>query len=116
MDRYIDANNLMERFICAEKLLKTLATKKPEHLPNKDAKIQEQIDYLYFKLLIEMQPTADVVKVKHGCWIHSDKAEHWRGKDECSECHYHTDDRRDLSHFKYCPECGAKMDGGTNDL
>lgn len=62
--------------------------------------------------LMEEAPTADVVEVKHGEWIHTDNANRWTGKDECSECTYHTWDREDLSHYNYCPHCGAKMDGG----
>lgn len=58
------------------------------------------------------KPTADVAEVKYGEWIHTDKAKHWTGKDECSECTYHTWDRDDLSHLNYCPNCGAKMNGG----
>ena len=61
---------------------------------------------------LNAQPTADVAEVKHGEWKHTDKARYWAGKDECSECTYHYYDRRDLSHFNYCPDCGAKMDGG----
>ena len=57
-------------------------------------------------------PAADVAPVRHGRWIHTDLAAHWYGKDECSECTYHEHDRRDLSHFNYCPNCGARMDGG----
>ena len=59
---------------------------------------------------LDEQPAADVVEVRHGEWIHTDRAMSWRGKDECSECHYHTADRIDLSYFNYCPSCGAKMD------
>jgi hypothetical protein len=62
--------------------------------------------------LITKQPTADVVEVKHGEWVHTDKARHWTFKDECSECTYHEYDRDDLSYLNYCPHCGAKMDGG----
>jgi hypothetical protein len=51
-------------------------------------------------------------KQTEGEWVHTDKAEHWYGKDECSECHYHTFDRTDLSHLNFCPNCGAKMKGG----
>lgn len=60
---------------------------------------------------LEYAPTADVVEVRHGRWVHTDYAMHWHGKDECSECTYHTSDRDDLSHLKYCPNCGARMDG-----
>ena len=55
-------------------------------------------------------PAADVVPVKHGKWLHTDYALHWTAKDECSECTYHALDRDDLSHYNYCPNCGAKMD------
>ena len=58
-------------------------------------------------------PAADVAPVRHGRWIHTDLAAHWYGKDECNECTYHEHDRRDLSHFNYCPGCGAKMDGAA---
>ena len=59
--------------------------------------------------IINEAPTAKVKEVKYGKWIHTDKANHWYSKDECSECHYHTYDRIDLSHFNYCPNCGAEM-------
>ena len=62
---------------------------------------------------IEDARDADVAKVRHGRWIHTDLAAHWLGKDECSECTYHEKDRSDLSHNNYCPNCGAKMDGAT---
>ena len=60
---------------------------------------------------INEAPTADVAEVRHGKWVHTDYAMHWHGKDECSECTYHTFDRDDLSHFNFCPNCGARMDG-----
>ena len=65
--------------------------------------------------VINNAPAADVAPVRHGRWIHTDLAAHWYGKDECSECTYHEHDRSDLSHFNYCPNCGAKMDGGDGN-
>ena len=58
-------------------------------------------------LCIRQMPTADVAEVKHGEWI--DKG--W-GIYECSECGYQEDftGRIDRKH-KYCPNCGAKMNG-----
>ena len=58
---------------------------------------------------------ADVQEIKHGEWKLC--YEDWRMQiagDECSACgfqHYGTC----ISHYHYCPHCGAKMDGGTND-
>ena len=57
----------------------------------------------------------EISRVRHGRWMHTDLAAHWYGKDECSECTYHEHDRRDLSHFNFCPNCGAKMDGGDGN-
>ena len=67
-----------------------------------------------YELILDA-PAADVAPVRHGQWIHTDLAAHWYGKDECSECTYHEKDRSDLSHNNYCPNCGAKMDGGDGN-
>ena len=65
---------------------------------------------------IRYMDAADVAPVRHGRWIHTDLANHWYGKDECSECTYHEKDRSDLSHLNYCPNCGCKMQGENNAL
>ena len=57
----------------------------------------------------------DIEPVRYGEWVHTDKAASWKCKDECGECHYHTADRVDLSYLNYCPNCGAKMDGGKKE-
>lgn len=44
--------------------------------------------------------------VTHGCWIEeADRDRHWH----CSECGYVVGLAGKT--FKYCPECGARMDG-----
>lgn len=57
-------------------------------------------------------PTADVVEVRHGKW-------EWRelyGIEGlvlvCSECR---ESEGACERFDYCPNCGAKMDGGKNN-
>lgn len=58
--------------------------------------------------LIDEIPAADVAPVVHGRWI----ATH----DEfcsCSLCKYPV--HAAWSQTNYCPNCGAKMDGGTTD-
>ena len=55
----------------------------------------------------EIIPEADVVRVRHGRWIAS--------HDEfcaCSICKYPV--YLMWGQTNYCPNCGAKMDGGTN--
>ena len=53
-------------------------------------------------------PAADVVPVRHGRWIDTRE---YCGDYMCSNCEalYGT------NKFNYCPNCGAKMDGGDND-
>ena len=61
---------------------------------------------------IRKQPAADVAPVVHGRWKQC--FEDWRQQiegDKCSACgfeHYGTS----INHYHYCPNCGAKMDGG----
>lgn len=68
-------------------------------------------------LWVKDAPTIEAEPVRHGRWIHTDKAASWKPscRDECGECHYHDKDRRDLSDFKFCPMCGSKMDGGEEE-
>lgn len=54
-------------------------------------------------------PTIDPESLRpQGEWI-SRFARHWKGRDECSRCGFHEKDHRDLSHYNYCPKCGARM-------
>lgn len=63
--------------------------------------------------LTEEQPAADMVKVRHGKWNIVDGDFYWvDGK--CSVCGY-TDCFDESRFYKYCPECGAKMDGNVGD-
>lgn len=62
------------------------------------------IDYSEF-------PAADVAPVKHGEWTTDD------GLSVCSECGYippYDNAIDDIFYSNYCPNCGAKMDGGDN--
>lgn len=50
---------------------------------------------------------AEVQPVKHGKWIGVDYDTYF----ECSECKHMTD----WQLYKYCPYCGARMDGEQNE-
>lgn len=52
-------------------------------------------------------PAADVAPVVHGRWIM------YAGKDTCSRCGAPALEADAHLRFYYCPNCGAKMDGGT---
>lgn len=72
--------------------------------------------------LLLRQPAADVAEVVHGEWQgegdgYADGAliyDVWH----CSECGYCIDDGTDDPERlpKYCPNCGAKMDGGNDNV
>ena len=56
-------------------------------------------------------PAADVAPVRHGRWgTHSDRPDSLI----CSVCNYGFDMRKHDPH-NYCPNCGAKMDRGTEN-
>lgn len=76
---------------------------------------------LYFEKaaqMLEKLPAADVAPVVHGRWMHSryeDCSEQFR-RVKCSQC----DQEAYAMAFyvvdgHYCPNCGAKMDGGDSD-
>ena len=64
-----------------------------------------------FDSAIENATTVDAVEVVHGHWC-------WEGRFRaCSECGSYVEFTETLgaSHWKYCPNCGAKMDGGLDE-
>lgn len=64
---------------------------------------------------IDELPTADVVEVKYGEWVHSNRGFDVPDDYECSICHSPSGVKHFYSGNKYswCPDCGAKMDGGA---
>ena len=67
--------------------------------------------------LIEKAPTVDAVPVVHGRWIHSryeDCSEQFELV-KCSQCNH---EAYAMAFYvrggNYCPNCGAKMDGGAD--
>lgn len=77
------------------------------------------IRFKLFENCLEAIPAADVVEVRHGQWMATDAYPH---NVYCSKC-YKTFAQE---HWKiwqdgslprdYCPSCGAKMDGGQDDV
>ena len=58
-------------------------------------------------------PAADVAPVVHGRWIEKRERDTFRGyvyHYQCSQCG-RVENRKEL----YCPNCGAKMDGGDDE-
>ena len=60
---------------------------------------------------INNAPTADVAPVRHGRWIAIKVPNEW-DKGQCSECR--SIFNSSVWGTNYCPNCGAKMDGGAD--
>ena len=73
--------------------------------------------------VIKSAPTADVVEVRRGKWVETQEPLGWCDVDcaECSVCHesWIIDEDSSIDDYEYmwhyCPNCGAKMDGGNNN-
>ena len=71
-------------------------------------------NYTFIRACELYKSAADVEEVKHGQWIEVDDGVLiGNGKHiECSKCGTW---RKDKQKLNYCPNCGAKMDGGKQD-
>lgn len=72
--------------------------------------------------LIHLAPTIDAVPVVHAKWethFFSDSVDTYGNSDfsmKCTACGFLWARKSDTEHFfRYCPSCGAKMDGGAVD-
>ena len=63
--------------------------------------------------VIDYEPAADVAPVVHGRWISFKEPDSETGyiHMRCSVCTAYWSDPSHADHFRYCPSCGAKMDG-----
>jgi hypothetical protein len=66
------------------------------------------------KTMIDNAPTVDAVEVVHGRW---EKA-HIAGYLKCNCCKdaFIYEEWLESGKWNYCPTCGAKMDGGNEDV
>ena len=74
-------------------------------------------DYAAAFAEIRKLPAADVAPVVHGEWLRVDDDWNSLTTIQCPICSeewcFETDDDVSLLNYKYCPNCGAKMDGGN---
>lgn len=99
----------MAEYIEREALVRQIICNMAEFIgaPDDAQKHDEQCNYAIS--MIENTPAADVAPVVHGRWIT------YAGKDTCSRCHAPALEADAHLRFYYCPNCGAKMDGGADD-
>ena len=67
---------------------------------------KEECDCEWLWAILDI-PTADVAPVRHGQWVKEKKDVliHWHCS-ACRECYF-----LEEPNAKYCPHCGARMDG-----
>ena len=71
---------------------------------------KEECDCEWLWTILDI-PAADVEPVRHGHWVKEkpDVLIHWHCS-VCKNCYY-----LEEPNANYCPNCGAKMDGGDNE-
>ena len=69
-------------------------------------------DYLDALERLEKIPAVDAVPVVHGRWIDENQDDSLDPRMRCSIC---TGVESPLLKWRYCPNCGAKMDGERRD-
>ena len=68
---------------------------------------------------IKAIPAAEVAPVVHGRWIRFKECDSCYVHMKCSACSAYWSDPSHADHFRYCPNCGAKMDeeqGGNREF
>jgi hypothetical protein len=73
--------------------------------------VEDLIDFIKEEI-----PAAEVAEVVHGEWIYHPETFYTKSGFTCSVCKdpmWHSPDVKQA--FKYCPHCGAKMDGGADN-
>ena len=86
------------------------AALKRELAPYEENDFSQQMDVIL--AIVDAQPTADVVEVRHGRWIFDHMTGDRAYYANCSECGLkkHFKDEEAEQKKKYCSFCGARMD------
>lgn len=77
----------------------------------------ESYDAFAVDCILKAIPAADVAPVRHGRW--EDSTDEWLGTDvytcsKCRESYVLVEGTPKENLWHYCPNCGAKMDGGED--
>lgn len=80
-------------------------------------------------LRVKHAPTIEAEPVRHGRWMNTDEtvwnATEIDGKQHieliivaarCSSCELWSEQVNNFSHYKFCPHCGSRMDGGDENV
>lgn len=106
--KYIDFDDVLEQ------LFYLYDSISPNTLTGNDARIKILQSYK----TIENLPAADMQEVRHGKWIDTEPKynyeNHCAAHYQCSECGRRTGIKQTRT-YKYCPRCGARMEGENNE-
>ena len=102
MPRLIDANALIDEW---NTLIKKM---------HKDSDGAYPVDFAIVISAVSKAPTVDAVEVVHGRWEPRTDVFGFVRCSACHDCNIY-DDWADGKKWSYCPNCGAKMDGGNGD-
>ena len=97
MSRYIDADKLKEKIEEIEWW-------------NDSTGFYDHIDIVH-AYDIDDVPTADVVEVRHGEWLHAGMFDDMAKCSVCGLIDHSLNEVYSRGTYNYCPNCGAKMDG-----
>ena len=95
----------MARYIDVE----PLEDKLKEHIKKTESELMLGALSTFLRVL-DITPTADVVPVRHGHFVKVDNM--WS---ECSECGNQVRTIKKYNVPNYCPACGARMDGESDE-
>lgn len=111
--RLIDADNALELFRAEYQNTKNLIKQGEKHL---DSLAEGYTEAAH--IIKHISPTVDAVPVVHGRWDDSGRYTFPGGGTavRCTNCGCAlTVSEYRLSNWNYCPVCGARMDGGSDD-
>ena len=101
------------RLIDADALMDELENEQPLNWTDSPGEIQEQADWERFKGMVSVANTIEAEPVRHGRWVHA-KTYYESDECNCSLCGQLMTTKIG-KRMNYCPNCGAKMDGGANE-
>lgn len=104
----------MAEYIEREALLKNFDPEPYIWDDGNDAEIRENALWNTCKRFVEEEPAADVAPVVHGEWVDPEDDGGYTSW-HCSLCSHQVGTIGGIPNWKYCPNCGARMDGGEDN-
>ena len=104
----------MAEYIKKADVLEYLSTRRNQVLKSPLSTLDAKFEVMeIFDFVDHRVESADVAPVRHGEWVVCGDGDNvpWM----CSHCGKTTASKYKIMYGKYCPNCGAMMDGGNDD-